>query len=80
MAKSYQFGVYGGGCGNTIDNPSTNSCHFATEQEAIRAGNELLSRWFMPSGFKVLESDSEPNYEFPDDCSQPRPIAKGEAK
>ena len=75
MAKSYQFRVFGGGTGSTADEPSQpNACHFATENEAYKAGAELLQRWTMPSDYVVVESDAEPNYEFPDGCSRPQPI------
>ena len=34
---------------------------FATEAEAEMAGNELMSRWFLPIGFQVVQVDSAPN-------------------
>jgi len=34
---------------------SFNAHVFATEAEATMAGNELMSRWFVPIGFQVVE-------------------------
>lgn len=39
---------------------SFNAHVFATEAEATIAGNELMSRWFVPIGFQVIEVDMEP--------------------
>jgi hypothetical protein len=44
--------------------PSTNGCFYKTEKEAQAAGNELMSRWFMPTGCEVIESDKPVNYRF----------------
>ena len=33
---------------------------FATEAEATVAGNELMSRWFVPIGFQVVRVEMEP--------------------
>ena len=41
---------------------SFNACVFATEKEAKTAGDELLSRWFGPSGYEVVEVEEEANY------------------
>jgi len=43
-----------------------NQCVFATKEEAEIAGDELLSRWFLPDGFKVVEVDDEANYTIVD--------------
>ena len=40
-----------------------NACAFATRDEADAAGRELLSRWFVPTGYEVIETDEEANYE-----------------
>ena len=48
------------------DAPATNSCRFATREEAEEAGRELLSRWFAPSGFEVRESEDPVNYRMQD--------------
>ena len=42
--------------------PSYNACVFATRQEAEVAGNELMSRWFVPIGFEVIQVNKEVNY------------------
>jgi len=43
-----------------------NQCVFATREEAEIAGDELLSRWFLPDGFKVVEVNEEANYTIVD--------------
>jgi hypothetical protein len=43
---------------------SGNAVRFATEEEADQGGRELLSRWFVPTGYRVVESDDEVNYVF----------------
>ena len=45
---------------------SFNSVVFATEEEADLAGRELLSRWFAPTGYKVVQTDDEVNYTIVD--------------
>lgn len=69
----YKFGVYGGGTGNTKESPASSSQVFATEEEAHRAGDELLMRWFAPSDFVVFEVDEPANYVFP--ASERRPVS-----
>lgn len=78
MTKSYKYGVYGGGTGNTKDKPATNGTAFATAEEAYRAGHELLARWTQPDGFVVYESDEPVSYTFPADAHRPLP-AQSEA-
>jgi len=39
---------------------SFNAHIFATDLEALVAGNELMSRWFLPIGFQVVEVEDEP--------------------
>ena len=41
-----------------------NGLRFGTEKEANDYGNDLLSRWFLPSGFRVVLSDDAVNYIF----------------
>ena len=48
------------------ENPATNACVFATVEEAMAAGNELLSRWMSPESFEVRPTDDEVNYTFVD--------------
>jgi hypothetical protein len=43
-----------------------NAVVFATAQEADDAGRELLSRWFAPVGYEVVETDDPVNYSFID--------------
>ena len=68
---SFKYFVYGGGTGNTKENPATNRVAFATKDEAERAGHELLSRWFGPDNFLVRESDEPVNYAFPVGANRP---------
>ena len=56
------------------EKPATNAVRFATEDEAQRAGSELLDRWFAPSGFEVRAMEELVNYEFPIGASRPQHI------
>ena len=49
---------------------STNSCRFATEKEADAAGRELLSRWWVPTGHRAVESSDSVNYRFNFDANK----------
>ena len=49
---------------------STNSCRFATQLEAEKAGRELLSRWYVPTDSRASESDDEINYRFNDEIGR----------
>ena len=69
---SYKYGVYGGSTGNTQDSPACNAMVFATYDEADRAARELLSRWYMPSNYVVVETDEDPNYVFPAGTERPQ--------
>ena len=51
---------------------STNSVRFATEKEAVEAGHELLSRWFVPIASRAALSDDPVNYRF--DFEKYRPV------
>lgn len=44
--------------------PSFNSVVLATHEEADDAARELMSRWFVPTGWEVVETDDEVNYKF----------------
>lgn len=61
------------------EKPTTNGVRFATAAEANRAGHELLSRWFLPTGFEVRESDDPVNYEFPESAQRPVRIESSNA-
>ena len=50
---------------------STNSCRYATREEAEAAGRELLSRWFAPSDSRAVESEDPVNYEFVEGSARP---------
>jgi len=66
--KSYKMEVLVG------DKWSTNSCVFATKEEAEAAGVELLSRWFVPVDSRAVESDKPVNYRFNFKINQPESI------
>ena len=44
---------------------------FAKKEEADLAGRELLSRWFAPIGYKVVQTEDEVNYEIIDNLVCP---------
>ena len=44
--------------------PSFNAVVLATREEADDAARELMSRWFVPTGWDVVESDEPVNYTF----------------
>ena len=46
--------------------PSYNSVVFATRKEAEGAAKELMSRWFLPTGWIVIETDKPVNFQFKD--------------
>jgi len=66
--KSYKMEVF------TDNSWSTNSCRYATEQEAVNAGKELLSRWFVPSASRAMPSEDEVNYRFDTEKWRSEPI------
>ena len=43
---------------------SFNSVVLATHEEADDAARELMSRWFVPTGWEVVETDDTVNYKF----------------
>ena len=51
-----------------------NGLRFATEEEALESGRELLSRWFVPTDYRATESDDPVNYRMEDG----RPVFIGE--
>lgn len=55
-------------------NWASNSCRFATKEEAEAAGHELLSRWFGPTDSRAVESTDEVNYVFDFDLYKPKMI------
>lgn len=46
------------------EKPACNALRFATYHEAEGYGNELLSRWLVPTGFEVRETSDPVNYRF----------------
>jgi len=53
---------------------SSNSCVYASKAEALAAGKELLSRWFVPSDFRAVESKEPVNYRFNFEANKPERI------
>ena len=53
---------------------ASNAQRFATQDEAARAGVELMTRWSVPEGIATEESDEVVNYEFPEGTDRPRPF------
>lgn len=51
-----------------------NGMYFATEDEAKRAGYELLSRWFVPIDSRAVQRNKPVNAEFPEGIDRPRLI------
>ena len=46
------------------DHLSFNAVVLATREEADDAARELMSRWFVPTGWEVVEVDDAVNYKF----------------
>ena len=44
--------------------PGFNSVVLATHDEADNAARELMSRWFVPTGWDVVETNDAVNYKF----------------
>lgn len=60
-----------------MEKNTSNSCRFATEEEAKAAGQELQSRWMgMPSDWRVEPSTDPVNYRFDQEKYRPVPIDK----
>ncbi len=54
---------------------ATNGLRFATKAEAEKAGDELLSRWWVPIAHRAAMSDDPVNYVFDDKLGRPVPIS-----
>ena len=49
------------------ENEWVGNCYrYATEQEALDAGLELLSRWYVPKDYRAVESTDPVNCKFED--------------
>lgn len=46
------------------EKPSSNALRFETHTEADGYGAELLSRWFSPEKYEVVECEDPVNYAF----------------
>jgi hypothetical protein len=52
------------------DHLSFNAVVFATSEEAEAGGREILSRWFVPIGYEVVETEEEVTYRIVDNRIQ----------
>jgi hypothetical protein len=52
----------------------TNSCRYATREEAEAAGRELLSRWFAPTDSRAVPAEEPVNYRFNLETGQNEPV------
>jgi hypothetical protein len=50
---------------------SSNSMRYATEAEAVEAGKELLSRWFVPDDSRAVPSEDPVNSKFDFEACRP---------
>lgn len=55
---------------------ASNACVYATKEEAEAAGVELLTRWFVPTASRAVESDDAVNYKFNFEAFRPEAISK----
>ena len=46
------------------DDWASDMLRFATSEEADNHGSELLSRWYTPDKYRVVETDDPINYRF----------------
>ena len=53
---------------------ATNALRFATQDEAEKAGRELLSRWWVPTDSRAAVSSDPVNYRFDNESYRPVPI------
>ena len=44
--------------------PATNAIVVASKEEAEAAGKELMTRWYVPTGYEARTTLDEPNYFF----------------
>lgn len=51
-----------------------NGMVFATEDEALKHGRELMSRWFVPTDCRAVESDETVNYRFDESAGRAVPM------
>ena len=61
----------------TSDNPesyATNSCVYASKEEAERAGVELAGRWLAVVAWEARPTDEPVNYRFPLGAARPERI------
>jgi hypothetical protein len=54
---------------------NSNALRFATKIEAEKAGDELLSRWYVPIDSRAAQSEDAVNYIFDDATCRPAPIS-----
>lgn len=59
---------------DSSDTWATNSCVFATKEEADAAGHELMRRWFAVRKTRSTEVNETVNYTFDFDAYRPKRI------
>lgn len=59
-------------------NWASNACAYATEEEAKLAGDELLSRWYVPDASRAVPSMEPVNYRFDKTAYKPVPLTEVE--
>ena len=57
-----------------------NGLRFATEQEAEEQAQELMTRWFVPVGYRIDSSEDEVNYSWDFDLFKIIPVSATESK
>ena len=55
-----------------------NGLRFATKQEAEDQAKDLMSRWFVPCGYRIDLSTDRPNYRWDSDCQKSVHLSEGE--
>jgi len=48
------------------DHLSFNALVFATKEECEIYARDLLMRWYVPTGYEIVETEEKPNYKIQD--------------
>lgn len=48
------------------EEPKTNALVFESNEQTNAYARDLMTRWMMPTGFQIRESEETPNYVFID--------------
>ena len=63
---------------DSTDNWSSNACVYATEREALDAGDELMGRWMLVREYRAVTTDDPVNYRMVDGRPQSIRSIEGE--